>query len=130
MLYIIIMDMDGRWLTNIQETKMRYKFGGYTEIATGATVSSESSTKNCIKNIYDMAGNVWEWTTEVGNHNTEKKMLTESEANQAIKESKGVRRGGGVGSSGEEFPVSTRTGYWAGKTGFYDFGFRVVLYIR
>ena len=35
------------------------------ELATGAT------DKTNVKNIHDMAGNMWEWTTETGNHATE-----------------------------------------------------------
>ena len=63
-----------------------------------------------VKNIYDLAGNVWEWT---------------SEANDSYS----ISRGGSYSNSGIENPVSLRNhgmSYYAGV----DLGFRVRLYIK
>ena len=63
-----------------------------------------------VKNIYDLAGNVWEWT---------------SEANDSYF----ISRGGSYSNSGIENPVSLRNhgmSYYAGV----DLGFRVRLYIK
>ena len=63
-----------------------------------------------VKNIYDLAGNVWEWT---------------SEANDSYF----ISRGGSYSNSGIENPVSIRNhgmSYYAGV----DLGFRVRLYIK
>ncbi len=98
-----------------------------TEIATGAT-SADDNVKNKLKNIYDMAGNMWEWTTEVGNHNSAEEMLTEEQANNA---KYSVFRGGGFNVLGSSFPISYRYSSSAENDGAnVSIGFRVVLYIR
>jgi len=92
----------------------------YTEVATGVTVEGDSK-RNSACNIYDMAGNVWEWTSETGKHGS-----TASDATNYA-----VLRGGGFGFKGSNYPVSRRDGYngvdWSGDLGV---GFRVVLYIQ
>ena len=72
-----------------------------------------------------MAGNMWEWTTETGDHKTTKPTSTPStDGNFA------VLRGGGFSDVGSSRPVSRRVGdYGTGGTYFY-IGFRVVLYIK
>ena len=62
------------------------------------------------KNIYDMAGNVYEWTMEAYNSNSR------------------VRRGGGYGSDGDVRPSSTRLEADF-LTANADFGFRIALYV-
>ena len=89
------------------------------EIGTGG---SEYTKKN---NIYDMAGNMWEWTTEVGDHSTTNSNPLETKGNYA------VLRGGSFFSYGSVHPVSYRDGYYSSDwPNYVDFGFRVVLYIR
>ena len=88
------------------------------EIATGAS----DYTK--VNNIYDMAGNMWEWTTEVGDHSVTNSKPENTTGNYA------VLRGGGFYDSGSYSPVSYRHGYNDASWFFIDIGFRVVLYIN
>ena len=62
-----------------------------------------------VKNIYDMAGNVYEWTMEACSTNLR------------------VCRGGSYGDSGSGFPASIRNYDGPGSSNS-DFGFRVTLY--
>lgn len=90
-----------------------------TEIATG------SSERNMAKRIYDLAGNMWEWTTEVGDH-TKK----ENNENKQILGNYAVLRGGSIKSNGEAEAISHRSGdYPCGSANFF-IGFRVVIYIK
>jgi len=96
--------------------KETYKDGyGYDirkELATGAS----NATK--VKNIYDIAGNMWEYTTEVGNHNGTTTKLA-------------VLRGGSFWWPGSVYPVSYRLDNTGASSGLnVDIGFRVVLYIK
>ncbi|MGN1300961.1 MAG: SUMF1/EgtB/PvdO family nonheme iron enzyme, partial [Clostridia bacterium] len=83
------------------------------ELATGTTTNTK------VLNIYDMAGNMWEWTTEVGHHDAG------AEAQEYA-----VRRGGGFHYYGNSYPVSYRNGYDLSSYTFYSVGFRVALYIK
>ena len=85
----------------------------FYEIATGST------EKIKVLNIYDMAGNMWEWTTEVGNHNAG------ASATQYA-----VARGGGLDGYGDKYPVSSCSGNVRSEGCSYDIGFRVVLYVK
>ncbi len=91
-----------------------YKYNHYVEMATGAS----NNTK--LKNIYDMAGNMYEWTTEYGYHN------------EQIGGTKyAVLRGGSFHYTSDEGPVSFRYGLFsADNAGFPSFGFRVALYVK
>jgi len=91
---------------------------GYDINSTGngwhSDLSNDSKTttgKYPINNIYDMAGNVWEWTTE---------NCTDNGRNYL------VHRGGGYTNSGSGNPVAHRTYYHDGAN--IAIGFRVVLY--
>ncbi len=89
-------------------------YAHYVEMATGVS----NNTK--LKNIYDMAGNMYEWTTEYGYHGS-----TSSSTKYA------VRRGGSFWSTGTNCPVSYRLGdVTATVAGVPSFGFRVVLYVK
>ena len=91
------------------------------EIATG---SSEYTKKN---NIYDLAGNMWEWTTEVGNHSE-----TQNDQNNENKSRSGfaVIRGGGFPLEGNNYPISYRHGNFGAGSCILYIGFRVAIYIK
>ena len=98
--------------------KSGWDFGTYTyrerlEIGTGAVEATKT------KNIYDLAGNMWEWTTETGKHNN-----TDTEY--------AVIRGGGFADTSIVYPVCYRHGGCTASKADYsvNFGFRVVLYIQ
>ena len=76
-----------------------------------------------LKNIYDLAGNMWEWTTEVGDP---------MDAVQATNGSLfAVFRGGSFNYDGTNNPLCCRYGDNNSSTVMdVDIGFRVVLYIK
>ena len=92
-----------------------YNYYIYKELATGA-----SNTTN-VKNIYDMAGNMWEWTTETGNHAT---------ANGSSGTTFAVPRGGCFDNSGESHSMSYRFGNHTPSMYHIHIGFRPVIYIK
>ena len=116
------------WVVSPTYKKGRGTVTGCTELATGVTALEGSSSQNKVKNIYDMAGNMWEWTTEVGNRSTTETLLSEDQvtiANYAI------LRGGGSVWDGEDGPISCRNGNNSTSSdSYFNFGFRVVLYIQ
>ena len=82
-----------------------------TETATGV------SERNKANNIYDFAGNIWEWTTEVGTHNGTNTTFA-------------VRRGGGFNDEEDDRPASIRYGSLSNTSSTLSTGFRVVLYLE
>ena len=78
-------------------------------LTTGATGATE---RNSSKNIYDVAGNCYEWTTEAYNANYR------------------VIRGGNYGSGGSDFPASYRYGDLPTSSNRRGYGsFRPLLYV-
>ncbi len=78
---------------------------------TGIDLTDENGkTLNKVKNIYDMAGNVWEWTMEA--HGTNKRVF----------------RGGSVMNNGSAYPASSRYSSVPSESVGYV-GFRIALYI-
>ncbi len=88
----------------------------YVEMATGVS----DNTK--LKNIYDLGGNMYEWTTETGFHDGEN--MGDSDTKYA------VLRGGGFRDFGIDSSVSLRNGYEAIGNTYPNIGFRVVLYVK
>ena len=109
-----------RWFPAYVYNNGSYTKGSeYTEVATGVTVEGDP-TRNSACNIYDMAGNMWEWTTETGKH--------DSKATDATNYA--VLRGGSFNLNGGYAPVSRRDGDVRVDVCRIYFGFRVVLYIQ
>ena len=94
------------------------------ELPTGAL---DITKKN---NIYDLAGNMWEWTTEIGEHK-----IIDSTTNKVVfdESNKGlfaVLRGGGFNIFGSTYSVAYSVGNHNIESYDIHVGFRVVLYIN
>ncbi len=92
-----------------------YTADGRIEIATG---SSDNTRTN---NIYDLAGNMWEWTTE-----TKIRKNNSNNADYTF----AVLRGGSFYYSGSYYPVVYRYGNFMVSYAIVSIGFRAVLYIE
>ena len=115
------------YTSDIEYDFEKYYHYALIEIATGNYKSEDKDSKSNIKNIYDMAGNMWEWTTEVGNHSTSETKILQENINKATC---AVIRGGGFDSKGFDFSVAFRNGSYSSNSSNYNVGFRVVLYLN
>ena len=76
---------------------------------------NENKGKTEKKNIYDVAGNVWEWTTEIPMH----------------KATNSVFRGAAAINDGSVLLATNRNGSISSTTGnSSSIGFRLVLYVK
>ena len=104
-----------------ESNRDQYEFTDYDDENYTYTVRKEMATGASdvtkVKNIYDMAGNMWEWTTETGYHNA-------GSGTQYA-----VLRGGSFHYSGSYSPVSHRNGNGSVGSTNFNIGFRVVLYL-
>jgi Tfp pilus assembly protein PilE len=85
------------------------------EIATG-TVSNTRTN-----NIYDLAGNMFEWTTEI---------IKRTKDSDNTERTFAALRGGSFGDDGSNDPVVYRYGFSYANSTVISIGFRVVLYIK
>ena len=92
-----------------------YTADGRIEIATG---SSDNTRTN---NIYDLAGNMWEWTTET--------KIRKNNSN-STDSTFAVLRGGCFSNAGYDNPVVFRHGNITAISTGVHIGFRTVLYIK
>ena len=77
---------------------------------TSILLTTGATERNSSKNIYDVAGNCLEWTTE------------------ALDTDFRVLRGGVFGNDGSDYPASNRIGYYPTTSGSYS-SFRPLLYV-
>ena len=113
------------WTTSILINPSEYKKGtieiparSRTEEQTLYEIATGSTENTKVLNIYDMAGNVWEWRTEEGNNDSKTGISKYA-----------ILRGGAHFYGG--YPISARHGYYLSDSGAgFDIGFRVVLYIK
>ena len=99
-----------------------FEKGNKDGIRTVCEIATGSSDYTKVNNIYDMAGNMWEWTTEERGY---KDVANSSTGTFA------VLRGGSFPDHGGSYPVSSRNGgAGSGWGGDVIIGFRVVLYIN
>ena len=105
------------WIKSDDELKDSRTYGNYNNSEAPANVTGYGtkqvagySDKWMVKNIYDLAGNVWEWTSEADS-------------------SYFINRGGSDIRDGSDYPVSYRDRNNASRT-FGNVGFRPRLYIK
>ena len=98
-----------------EDAASNYTADGRIEIATG---SSDNTRTN---NIYDLAGNMWEWTTET--------KIRKNNGN-STDSSFAVLRGGSFNGGGVNGPIVFRNGGSTVGNTIVHVGFRTILYIK
>ena len=96
-----------------------YRYKERVEIGTGAAECTKT------KNIYDLAGNMFEWTTEYG-----KRTIGEEAVDKNLTTNFAVIRGGYFLSQGWLYPVCDREGTYKSSDKNHYISFRIVLYLK
>ena len=121
LIYGVQWDAILRWLSDRYNVTDSRSWGNYANSTGDAATNSGSSDMNYTtgrneswkaKNIYDLAGNIFEWTME------------------AYYSSCRLYRGGRYGSYGHEYPVAFRYYYCFPSYTYHDIGFRPVLCLK
>lgn len=105
--------------TSYTSVKDNYTYRIGYELATGGAEGTK------VKNIYDLAGNMYEWTAEHGEH---KDYLTGNKDSDGLHYS--VIRGCSFANAGYNTPISYRHGAYNNNYGDLTIGFRVMLYVK
>ena len=124
LIYDVQWDAVTNWFKNVSNSSVTGTEKKYVENSVGMGWYSDNSgntthktgtsvvgAKNQIKKIYDMAGNVWEWTMGSYKDNTR------------------ISRGGGAEDTGFKSPMSSRNSNTPGYTNEF-LGFRIVLFLE
>ena len=112
LIYGVQWDAVMRWISE-DDTLKKYltnstEKGNY---GTNSVILTGSNSEYQLKNIYDMAGNMWEWTMEMN-------------ANNGI-----VYRGGSCGHLGTDYPCSNRGRNEGSAYRSFTTGFRIALFL-
>lgn len=125
LIYGVQWDATMKWMENVENSNVTGDFTKYIQNSTGMGWYSDNYSKNpshltgqdvdenksnCIKNVYDLGGNLYEWTME--SYATDKRVI----------------RGCGYPDGGY-FPASIRS-YSKPSEGTSYTGFRIALYIK
>ena len=120
LIYGVQWDAIMRWMKEIENTKASPEnkyildstgMGNYSDSDDTNNPAATGTNNYEVKNIYDMAGNVLEWTME------------------AYSTSNRVDRGGSYRNFGSGHPASVRYGYDFPDSSYSNVGFRVTLYL-
>ena len=111
LIYGVQWDAVMRWISNDSAlSAFLTNSTGKGNYDSSGPITTGSNSAYQMKNIYDMAGNVWEWTIE-----------TPFELARVL-------RGGGYGGIGSSYPISNRSGSNPADAGA-GIGFRPALYV-
>ena len=125
LIYSVQWDAAMKWMENIENPNTTGSLTKYIQDSTGmgwyennsgnvvhqTGVDIDTKRSNCVNNIYDLAGNVWEWTME--SYGIEGR----------------VYRGGSYGVKSFTYPASNRYAYTP-NTSISGVGFRIALYLN
>ena len=102
---------DSNYLSNTCDEKSYVRNGTNKGNYSSSLINTGSNENYKVKNIYDMAGNAWEWTME------------------AYSTSYRVLRGGCYGILASNYPASNRSYGYLSNSHEDSYGFRLALYV-
>lgn len=115
--------IDGYYRT--QHADVVYTKGEYTKSANGYLLLQTGKfgsvlTEGSPKNLFDVAGNMWEWSAE--------EVIEQGGSKTAVGYK--LHRGGSYNDSGSNFVTSSRNGDCSASDTYTHIGFRFVLYVK